>query len=371
MKWRESFPTQFGTNVFKGLPLDWSIITLYYQLHSSAIILGAVATTYSVIDLVLSLVSVVHFIYACVKQTECVKNANYSSWNCYNAFGYRLYNYVLPSVISVLVQSCVQYASTTRIHEQNRKENQSNITKYLQYFALGLTITINVTICVIFVPFFITNALPMLVGFCWLLAPLLGVLILVYAGFMSIAITCGASCCSDTRVRPFNEEEDGASQSQVRTGRRRCCYIFGTHCLVGLHVFGCLILSMAYNYSQYCYYGGGYLKVLGYEFQSRDTVSYFSVLGNDTTLVTHNILAFFWTVSIYNPFKCIVFFRFTCFIYPFTILSSTKEKHWCQTWRPPEFHYSYFRWGERLNTRRKLPLGTCSVNGSLNFHFQV
>ena len=53
----------------------------------------------------------------------------------------------------------------------------------------------------------------------------------------------------------------------------RCPELFGTHSAAGLQVFGCLILSVAYNYSQYCYFGVGYLPVLGYEFQSRDTAA--------------------------------------------------------------------------------------------------
>ncbi len=50
---------------------------------------------------------------------------------------------------------------------------------------------------------------------------------------------------------------------------------------------------MAYNYSQYCYFGGGYLSVIGYEFQSRDTGAWGRALANSSDLTTHNILAFF------------------------------------------------------------------------------
>jgi hypothetical protein len=72
-----------------------------------------------------------------------------------------------------------------------------------------------------------------------------------------------------------------------------CGRFFLTHCAVGLQVFGCLVLSMAYNYSQYCYFGGGYLPVIGYEFQSRNTATWAQALNNSSELVTHNVLAFF------------------------------------------------------------------------------
>lgn len=67
---------------------------------------------YSLVDFILSLISIGHFVYACVRQRACSSDPNYDSWRCYNAFGYRLYNYVLPNVISVLVQSCVQAYNT-------------------------------------------------------------------------------------------------------------------------------------------------------------------------------------------------------------------------------------------------------------------
>ena len=72
-----------------------------------------------------------------------------------------------------------------------------------------------------------------------------------------------------------------------------CGRFFLTHCAVGLQVFGCLVMSIAYNYSQYCYFGGGYIAVLGYEFQSRDTGAWSRAFSNSTLLETHNILAFF------------------------------------------------------------------------------
>ena len=129
----------------------------------------------------------------------------------------------------------------------------------------------NLLICVIFVPFFITNTLPMIVGFCWLLVPLWLALSLVYAIFATSLIsivTKGEKCtCSFS-------------------GR-----FFGTHFAVGIQVFGCLILGMAYNYSQNAYFGGGYLSVVEYEFQSRDTGNWARALRNSTELRADTVLA--------------------------------------------------------------------------------
>ena len=205
---------------------------------------------YSIIDFILSLVSVGHFIYACYLQTKCVNSTNTSSWNCYNAFGYRLFNYVLPNLVSVLVQSGVQLAHTIR-HREDDSSTMTSVRNVCKMLLLGATIIMNVILCIIFIPFLITNVLPMLVGFCWLLLPLLIVLTVTYAIFITTVASIIGKC--------------GLCQNGY------CKRFFLTHFLVGLQVFGCLIISMAYNYSQYCYFGGGYIRVLGYEFESRET----------------------------------------------------------------------------------------------------
>ena len=183
---------------------------------------------------------------------------------------------VLPSVISVLVQSGFQLKTTLDRGERRDGFIRSSY-QYLKWFLLGATIVLNSAVCLVFIPYIITNALPMLVGFIWLFIPLLAALVVVYAAFITAFMTW-CVCC---------KKEEGQSR------RGKCGKLFRTHCLVGLQVFGCLILSMAYNYSQYCYFGGGYIRVISYEFQSRETVFYFNTLGNDSSLVTHNILAFF------------------------------------------------------------------------------
>jgi hypothetical protein len=209
---------------------------------------------------------------------------NYTSWRCYNAFGYRLYNYVLPSVISVLVQSITQavffYKEKESSEEKPAEKSTEKPTKkfakcqaYFKWFLLTFTILLNSAIVLVFIPYFITNALPMLVGFCWVLMPILGLLILAYVIFVLIVVSIIDRCkmCKEKFVMRM----------------------FATHCAVGLQVFGCLIVSMAYNYSQYCYFEGGYLPVLGYELQSRDTVTWANNIANNSQLIAHNILAFF------------------------------------------------------------------------------
>ena len=250
-----------------------------YLLWYSNVFLEKITPKYSLLDFVFSLVSLAHFIYACVRQTACSTDVNYSSWRCYNAFGYRLYNYVLPNVIAVLLQSTIQVVNIYTIEDdENDEDNVNWKRKVLSFFKKLLlfgTIFSNALMCLVFVPYFITNALPMFVGFIWLLGPLIIVLVLAYAIFTTIVLNIILSC------------------TMCSCCGKECRRLFGTHCAVGLQVFGCLAMSMAYNYSQYCYFGGGYLTVIGYEFQSRDTTAWGRAFANSSDLQAHNMLAFF------------------------------------------------------------------------------
>ncbi len=50
-------------------------------------------------------------------------------------------------------------------------------------------------------------------------------------------------------------------------------------------------MSMAYNYSQYSFFGADYSSVIWYEYQSRDTAAWFNSLTNSTELDIQNVLA--------------------------------------------------------------------------------
>ena len=198
------------------------------------------------------------------------KDAN--TWRCYNAYGYRLYNYVLPSIVSVLVQSIVQVNTFVTKDKTDGKyrEKAGFIAKML---LLGSTILMNLTLCLVFVPYFITNALPMFVGFFWLLIPLLFVLILAYASFI-------------TGIVIIIQKKSGVKKTHARR-------LFLAHCAVGLQVFGCLVVTMAYNYSQYCYFGGGYISVIPLEFYSHDTLAWGNTFKINTQNQVDTFLSFF------------------------------------------------------------------------------
>ncbi|CAF0856758.1 unnamed protein product [Adineta steineri] len=235
---------------------------------------GVAPLKYSVLDFFLSLVSVGHFVYSCYLQTKCSSAANANSWNCYNAFGYRLYNYVLPSVVSILVDSIVQLVNTYRAHHEDKKKGiiKGNI-KYIKWFLLGTSITLNSLIAMVFIPFFVSNVIPMLIIYSWILVVILVGLILLYAIVITSVVNAIRKC-------------EGC-------GCIYCTKFFAAHCVVGLQVFGCLVFSMAFNYSQYSFYGGDFNSVPWYEYQSRDTVTWFHSLSNSSELLTHNLLAAF------------------------------------------------------------------------------
>lgn len=223
-------------------------------------------------DFILSLISIGHFAYACYRQPNCGSSAYADAWRCYNAFGYRLHNYVLPGVVSVLIESIIHVANTYKANKKNDEENisYSKSWRTVKWVLLGSTITMNIIVMLVFVPFFVSNTVPMLIAYCWFLLPILGGLVLVYAIFITSTINALRKC--------------------KNCGFCFCLKFFGIHCLVGLQVFGCLILGMAFNYSQYNYFGADYLPTIGFEAQSRDTVTWYNTLTNSTQLIIDNAL---------------------------------------------------------------------------------
>lgn len=211
-----------------------------------------------------------HFAYACYLQTKCSSAAYANGWRCYNALGYRLFNYVLPSIVSVLVEAFVQLANMIKASKDPKNQVSKNPLNYVKWSLLITTIVLNCIVCLSFIPFVISNVIPMLISYCWVLLPILGILVLTYATFIT-AVVNAIKRCQDC-------------------GCVYCLKFFGTHCVVGVQVFGCLVFSMAYNYSQYSLFGASYSDVIWCEFQSRDTVYWYKSLTNDTEMLIQNIL---------------------------------------------------------------------------------
>lgn len=234
-------------------------------------ILGISPPKYSILDFILSMISVGHFCYSCYMQTQCGNAVGGDGWNCYNAFGYRLHNYVLPSVISVLVESIVQSVNMYRANKEDQlNEAKEDSMKGFKSFLLGATIVMNTGVFLAFIPFFVSNTIPMIIAYCWILLPVLAGVVLIYAIIVTSVVNGIREC-------------EGC-------GCAYCLKFFGIHCVVGLQVFGTLVFSMAYNYSQYSYYGADYSQVMWYEYQSRDTVVWFNTLSNSSELTIHNLL---------------------------------------------------------------------------------
>jgi hypothetical protein len=211
-----------------------------------------------------------HFGYACYLQTKCSSAAYSDGWRCYNAFGYRLYNYVLPSMVAVLVEAFIQLANMIKASKDPKNQIRENKLNCVKWALLIITITLNCLVCLAFIPFFISNVLPMIIAYCWVLLSILVILVLVYAIFISVVVN------AITRCRDC--------------GCVYCLKFFGTHCVVGIQVFGCLVFSMAYNYSQYSFFGASYSDVIWCEYQSRDTAFWYKSLTTDSEMLVHNLL---------------------------------------------------------------------------------
>jgi len=161
--------------------------------------------------------------------------------------------------------------NTYRAYKKDQDKVMNDDMRQVKWFLLGSSIVMNSAVFLAFIPFFVSNVVPMLIAYVWVLLPLLGVLVLTYAIFITSVVNAIRQCQDCSCIY--------------------CGKFFGTHCIVGLQVFGCLIVSMAYNYSQYSFFGADYSSVIWYEYQSRDTATWFNSLTNSTELDIQNVLA--------------------------------------------------------------------------------
>jgi len=177
----------------------------------------------------------------------------------------------LPSIVSILVDSIVELVNTYRAYKKDQDKVMNDDMRQVKWFLLGSSIVMNSAVFLVFIPFFVSNVVPMLIAYVWVLVPLLIALVLTYAIFITSVVNAIRQCKDCSCIY--------------------CGKFFATHCIVGLQVFGCLIVSMAYNYSQYSFFGADYSSVIWYEYQSRDTAAWFNSLTNSTELDIQNVLA--------------------------------------------------------------------------------
>lgn len=270
-----------------------------------------------------------HSIYYCQIQSSCMSAEDATIWNCYNAFGYRLYNYVFVSyfhfcssfVIKYLYRNKCKEMAMTKITEPiepiekpskfktwweklplKKWWEKSPLKKWWEKLSLKkwwkesplkkwweesplkkrwdkinyhLSLWSSIITCLfvgaLLLPYLLTHAIPMMIAYIFMYA-----IYFAATAFVLFPIFL-TNLPYNTR---FISIENSIGVSSLFIG----AWI--------LYTFPILI-STTFNYSQYLYYGEDYFTTMTNEYNSRDTTTFFKLLQDSANTRFHTSINFF------------------------------------------------------------------------------
>jgi hypothetical protein len=243
---------------------------------------------FDLFDIVTIITLFAHFIWYCQIQSSCTSFENNTVWDCYNLFGYRLYNYIFPSYgdfVNNYIGKLFQVLTSkkekkTEVEEKSTCRNiLDTLTLIIHYTGLYAGTFTLIIVGGSLVPYLFTHVGPMIYTYLFITLLYIAVftIILTFLQFLIIAI----------RLR------SGAKESTFFLRLHR---IFTKGQMIVLHysvrIFPHLV-SFLYNYSQYTYYGENYFQSIVNDYNARDIQSYFESVRNETGLIAHAVLTVF------------------------------------------------------------------------------
>ncbi|CAF4172611.1 unnamed protein product, partial [Adineta steineri] len=193
-----------------------------------------------------------HAIWYCYIQSSCMHAQYATTWNCYNAFGYRLYNYIFVSYCSffwlVMTKGFVYHT----LREEHKMVTNSLLVNIEFYLGLSASLVTVVFVgCLIF-PYLLTNVIPMAAAYTFM--------IITYIQFW----ICALVFCGIISVIPIFDRLVLGIVKRLDKEHRP---LMG---LLIMYPFTILtfpiLLSIFYNYSQYIYYGDDYYGAMADEY---------------------------------------------------------------------------------------------------------
>ncbi|CAF3949992.1 unnamed protein product [Adineta steineri] len=232
-----------------------------------------------------------HSIWYCIIQSSCLGSSSVATtWNCYNAFGYRLYNYVFVSYCSTAL-NCIYVMYMEGFQQIITTDYKRGSFCWIIYYAslIIIVITLPIVTCVL-LPFFLTNVIPMFVIYIWMSTIYIGVSsYLIFAGFFVY------DDIDELRERKkLSKDEDPNEQaccSFMFTRKELPHVAFSIVLALFITTFP-ILLSIFFNYSQFFYYGDSYLRTIGDDYNTRSTDQYFNILKNSIKQILHSVLNF-------------------------------------------------------------------------------
>ena len=249
----------------------------------------------SYFDAISCLLTLGHAIWYCVIQAKCMNSSSQiaTPWNCYNALGYRLFNYVFVSYFTTTLD-CVYKAYMLGYKEVMEIDAKQGSFRWIMHYATLITISLALifTTCLM-LPFILTNVLPMFIIYIWMCV--------IYIGFCVYLVFSGFKLHKDVKDLPAKIEKNQSTNEKDSGQHEFCSFMFSSHEIpqVGLCMLLAMVittfpilLSIFFNYTQYYYYGESYLKSIEDDYTTRDTTNYLNGMKNSTEQILHSVLNF-------------------------------------------------------------------------------
>ncbi|CAF1254468.1 unnamed protein product [Adineta steineri] len=218
-----------------------------------------------------------HGIWYCHIQSSCMSAEYATTWNCYNAFGYRIYNYIFVSYSGFFTVFIIKLIALL----ENRKTwiPATNWQWFAFHLGLFSSIITFVFIGALILPYLLTHVLPMVFAY-------IHFSIVYFALLSTIFISTGVL------FQNFPESENViVLLPKYFPGAYRPIAGFSYIIAFGLATYP-ILLSTLYNYSEYLYYSENYIYTMSNEFNTRDTSTYIGVFQNSVNQRLHTFLDF-------------------------------------------------------------------------------
>ena len=237
---------------------------------------------FDLFDLLLSTLPLLgHTVWYCYIQSSCMSAEQATVWRCYNAFGYRLFNYIFLSYCNFYYSFAVKsgWFILKRTLEIPIREKFATMFEKFSFYLSGGSFTIVYWFTTaLFTPYLITHLLPMIAAYAFM--SVIYFTLCSAIGFFTIFLLSKIPILKHLMPIP----RVILLKYHLHT---RFLYIIALSCYTYP-----ILLTTSYNYSQYLYYGENYIETMTNEFNSRDSAIYFAIFRNSVNERFHSFLSF-------------------------------------------------------------------------------
>ncbi|CAF1489403.1 unnamed protein product, partial [Adineta steineri] len=211
--------------------------------------------TFDLYDVVYSALALLaHAIWYCYIQSNCMSGQYATIWNCYNLFGYRVYNYLFGPFTSLafnFISKLIILREHGIIKLLHRKQKwRKTLAMIIFYPSLVLSAITFVFVGALILPYLFTNAIPMMIIYAFIAMTYAYIVILIVLALRVYTVFTG-------HVFSFEGDNLGFFKRQMKK------YHYQRQLVIqaGLRLLPYL-MTILFNLSQYFYYGDSFLDAL-------------------------------------------------------------------------------------------------------------